>query len=97
MQPVSGYRWGTISGGVGTYVVANNSCVLAKVVLPGTYVGTMVFQDAASAAGTSATTPFMTLPIPATVLSQSIDLNLQCRNGLVIEATGTPVALYLIK
>lgn len=97
MQPYSGDQWGTISGGVGTYVVKNAPCVLAKVILPGTFVGTMVFQDASSATGTSATTPFLTVPLPATSDFQVLDLNLQCRNGLVIQATGTPLATYLIR
>lgn len=91
MQPVSQYQATTISGGVGTTVIKNEGAVLQRILIPGTYVGSITFHNAPSAAGTSATTPILTLGLPTTSIPQSLECNIWCRNGLVYEATGTPV------
>jgi len=93
LQPVSGYNWKAISGGVGTAVLAARPATLERVVLPGTFVGTLVLHDAAATDGTTSTSAIITVPIPASVLFQTIDLGIQCRKGLVYEATGTPLAV----
>ena len=90
-QPVSGDQWTAVSGGVGTTVVANRNCVLKRVVIPGTFVGTIDFHDAATAAGTTSTSQILSLGLPTTTIPQSIELNISCQNGLVYQATGTPL------
>jgi hypothetical protein len=90
-QPVSGFQKTYISGGVGTAVIKNTDCYFKRLVIAGTYVGTVQFDDASSTTGTSATSPIITLVNPATSLYRHIDLDIQCKNGLVYQATGTPV------
>lgn len=97
MQPVSGYQWKVISGGVGTAVITDISTEVKRLIIPGTYVGTLKLHDAAATDGTTATSAFLTLGLPASSLFQSIELNLQCKKGLVYEATGTPLATILWK
>lgn len=89
-QPVSGAQYYSI-GTIGTNVVCNQAATLVRVVVPGTYVGSVTIHDASSAAGTSATTPVITLPIPGANLFRSIEVGAQFRRGIVTEATGTPV------
>jgi hypothetical protein len=86
---VYGYNWTNI-GTIGTTVVSNTNTNLIRILIPGTYVGTVVFQDAASATGTTATSRIYTVPIPAVSIPQSIEVGARCKNGLVFEATGTP-------
>lgn len=95
MQPSSGLQYTKISGGAGTAVVKDSNAVLERIVIPGTYVGTLVVHNSASAAGTSATTPIITIGLPTTTIPQSINLGIECRNGITYEATGTPVALLV--
>lgn len=71
-------------------MVADRPVVLAKVVVPGTYVGTTAFYDSATAAGTAATNLVMSIGLPALRYPDSLDLNMQFRNGLVVTKTGTP-------
>lgn len=95
-QPVSGYQWNvTVGTGVGTTVLADRACVLHRLVIPGTYVGTIKFDDAASAAGTTATSQFLSLGLPATSVFQSLALDVSCRKGLVVQSTGTPTMTVL--
>jgi len=91
MQPPSGYQYTKISGGVGTTVIKAANAVLERIVIPGTYVGSITIHNSATAAGTSATTPIVTLGLPTTSIPQSIELGVECRNGITYEATGTPV------
>ena len=90
-----GYNWTNV-GTIGTTVLSNQPTVLVRVVLPGTYVGTVIMHDSASATGTSTTSPVYTLPIP-TINGpvSSIEIGAQCKNGLTIEATGTPTATII--
>lgn len=94
-QPISGDQWTKISGGVGTVVVAARQSVLKRVVIPGTYVGSVTLHDASAAAGTTSTSGFLTFGLPTTSIPQSIEVNANCKNGLVYEATGTPVMTLL--
>lgn len=89
-QPVSGGQRFSI-GTIGTNVIANQKATIQRVYWGGTYVGSVTLHDAASAAGTSATSPIITLGIPGAVLPSFIDIGVQCRFGIVSEATGTPV------
>lgn len=89
-QPVSGAQWTVVSGGVGTTVVKNTDVTLQRIIVPGTYVGTLNLHDASAAAGTSGTSQFLSLGLPTTSVPQSIEVGIQCRYGLLYQATGTP-------
>ena len=90
-QPVSGAQWTSISGGVGTAAVKTTDAVLQRIIIPGTYVGTLNLHDASAAAGTTTTSQFLSLGLPTTTIPQSIEVGIQCRQGLLYQATGTPV------
>lgn len=91
MQPTSGYNYTSISGGVGTAVVKDKNAYLKRVVVPGTFVGTLNLHDAPSAAGTTSTSQVLSLGLPTTSIPQSLEMDIQFKNGLVYQATGTPV------
>ena len=88
MQPVSGYSWKVIGTGVGTTTIAR-SINLGKIVIPGTYTGTIMFYDSAS--GTSDATKVFQFGLPLTTAFQTVTPELQFKNGLVIDCQGTPL------
>ena len=91
-QPVSsGGQFSKISGGVGTTVVTAAPATLKRVVVPGTYVGTLNIHDSATAAGTTDTSLIVTYGLPASVAFQTQEIGVNCRKGITYEATGTPV------
>lgn len=95
-QPLKSYQWtslGTVNGGAGagTVVLADRVASLVRVVIPGTYVGTVSFHDASSAAGTTATSQIVSFGIPNSTVAGNVEVGAQCKNGLVYQATGTPV------
>lgn len=77
-------------GTIGTVVQRNAPCVLERIVIPGTYVGTVNFHDIASAAGTTSTTSKLIIGLPATGVPTSVMCGFVMKKGLVTEATGTP-------
>ena len=87
MQDGYGY---TVIGTVGTTVVTNRATTLVRVIMPGTYVGTVGIFDCATAAGTSATNNVITLGLPATAIAGAIEVGAQLKNGLTYASTGTP-------
>ena len=89
-QPVSGAQYYSI-GTIGTNVVTASPATLVRVVVGGTYVGSVTIHDSATAAGTTATSPVVVLPIPGASTFRSVEVGAQFRNGIVTEATGTPV------
>lgn len=90
-QPASGgFNWTAITA-AGTSVLTNRSTSLVRVVVPGTYVGTVNVFDSATAAGTSASNQIISLGIPATTVAGNIEVGAKCSNGLTYAATGTPV------
>lgn len=90
IQPSSGYQYTVVSGGVGTTVVKNINAVLQRILVPGTYVGTINFHDANAAAGTNATSQIFSMGLPTTSIPQSIEVGVNCSEGLLYQATGTP-------
>ena len=90
-QPISGAQYTSISGGVGTTVVSAEPTTLQRVFYGGTYVGTCIVHDSATAAGTSATSAVLTLGLPLIQYPRSLELGIQCKKGITYEATGTPV------
>jgi len=92
MQSDSGYNWTATSGGTAasTAVIKNMKTVLGKIVIPGTYVGTVAFYDSSTAAGTADGNTILTVGLPTTSIPQSLDLGIQCKNGLTVTSDGTP-------
>lgn len=95
MQPVAGYQYATVGTGVGTNVVVNSTATLVRVIVPGTYVGTLNVHDASSATGTTATSQIFSLGLPTTSIPQSIEVGVGCRNGILYQATGTPAVTLI--
>lgn len=88
-QPVSYPQYFSI-GTIGTNVVSNQPAALVRIIVPGTYVGSVTIHDASSATGTSTTTPVIILPIPGANVFRNIEVGAWFRKGIVTEATGTP-------
>ena len=62
-QPVSGGQWTSI-GTIGTVAITDRPATLVRVILPGTYIGTVNFHDAYLTSGTTATSQVFSLGIP---------------------------------
>ena len=88
-QPVSASQY-TYIGTVGSVLVTARTGNLQRVVLPGTYIGTVMFYDSATAAGTAATNVLGTIGLPALLTPSNIEYGIQFKNGLVYTSTGTP-------
>ena len=84
-------QWTAISGGVGTTLVKQGPGVLHRIIIPGTYVGTLNLHDAPAVAGTTATSQMFSIGLPTTSAPTVIQTGINFRNGLVYQATGTPV------
>lgn len=78
------------TAGPGTTVVTNKAATIKRVVWSGTYVGTLAVHNAASAGGTNGTSAIVTLGIPLLRFPESLELNIHCPKGIVVEETGTP-------
>lgn len=92
-QPVAAAQWVNV-GAAGTVVTSNQAATLCKVILPGTYVGSVEFYDTATAAGTAATNNVISFGIPLLNQYKEIELNAQFKNGIVYVATGTPTVTF---
>lgn len=84
-------RFTSVAGGVGTTVITDQPTDLIRVVVPGTYVGTLNLHDAASATGTTSTSQILSLGLPTTTVAGNIEIGVHCKKGLLYQATGTPV------
>ena len=91
---LNGDNWTSVSGGVGTTVVADRNVSLKRILVGGTYIGTINFHNSASAGGTTSTTQILSLGLPATSIPFDLDVNANCTNGLLYQATGTPVLTF---
>ena len=78
------------TAGPGTTVVTAAPATVKRVIWGGTYVGTVAIHDAAAAAGTNGSSNIVTIGIPLLRYPDSIELNIHCKNGIVVEETGTP-------
>lgn len=94
-QPVSAANYIQV-GTVGTTVVSDIPVNLQNIVIGGTFVGSVEWYDATTAAGTSASNLIFNVGIPATNLYRTIPLGLRTRKGLVVVQTGTPVLTYTL-
>lgn len=88
-QPVS-YSPFTYIGTVGSVALTNNPTNVIRAIIPGSYVGTVMLYDSATAAGTSATNVIGTIGLPATASPMTLAFGIRTRYGLVYTATGTP-------
>lgn len=93
-QPIDADQWVSVAGGVGTTVVTDRKGNLERIIVPGTYVGTINFHDAASATGTSATSQILSLGLPTTAIPFDLNVHARFKNGLIYQATGTPVLTF---
>ena len=78
------------TAGPGTTVVSPDPATVKRVTWGGTYVGTIAIHDAATAAGTNGSSNIITIGLPAIRFPDSIELNVHCKKGIVVEETGTP-------
>ena len=85
-----GDNWKAISG-VGSVVLSPHQATLRSISLTGTYIGTVVFYNSATVAGTAAGNQIISLGLPATSDFRTISLNANCTNGIVYAASGTPI------
>ena len=88
-QPVSEYQY-TYVGAVGSVVLKDIGATLARVIIPGTYVGTVMLYDSATVAGTASTNTLGTFGLPTTNVYKALDFGIRTRYGLTYTATGTP-------
>ena len=91
-QPVSGDNWRYV-GTAGTTVLSDKDVTLRKVILGGTYVGSIEFYDSATAAGTTAANRIFDLGLPLLNQYKELELNAQGTRGLTVVATGTPILM----
>lgn len=76
--------------GPGTTVVSNAPATIKRIIWGGSYVGTINIHDASSATGTSATSSVLSLGVPLLRYPESLEVNLRCKKGIVVQETGTP-------
>ena len=91
VNPNSSARFTSVSGGVGTTVITSSPTNLVRIIIPGTYVGTINLHDAPSATGTTATSQIISFGLPGAITPTSIEVGVHTAKGLVYQATGTPV------
>ena len=85
----------TVSGGTASAVQQSHDGVLHRVLVGGTYVGTIEFYDSATVAGTAAGNLIWSLGIPNTSFPHTYEIGANLRSGLVYTATGTPVLTFI--
>ena len=78
----------------GTTLISDTQTNLNRVIIGGTFVGSVEWYDCNTIAGTSATNLIFNVGIPATNQYRHITLGLHTKNGLVEVSTGTPVITY---
>ena len=92
-QPTSGDQFTSVIA-AGSVVVSDKSASLKRVLISGTYVGTVSFYDSATIAGTTDATLMYTAVLPGLNLNKSIDVFARGRTGIVYAAVGTPILTF---
>lgn len=97
MQPSSGYQYKAIAGGTAasTTVLKSTNAVLKSVVVPGTYVGSLVIYNSATAAGTTSSNQVISLGLPATAVPFTLPVDIEFNSGLTYTASGTPSVILV--
>ena len=80
----------------GTTLISDIPVNLNRVIIGGTFVGSVEWYDCNTIAGTATTNLIFNIGIPATNQYRSIDLGLHTKSGLVEVSTGTPVITYTL-
>lgn len=76
----------------GTTPLEVQAGILERVIILGTYVGSIELYDSASAAGTAAGNLIGTVGLPLTNAYKSIEFGFPFKKGLTVVATGTPIS-----
>lgn len=97
MQPESGFSYTKVSGGTNNIVLKDSAAYLKRIIIPGTYVGTISIDNSATVAGTVSTSNIFIIGLPTTSIPTVIDCDIQCNQGLLYQATGTPVVTIVWK
>ena len=92
-QPTSGDQFTSVSA-AGSVVISDKGATLQRVIISGTYVGSVAFYDSATVAGTAGTNLIYTAVLPGLNLNQSVEIHVYGRIGLVYAALGTPVLTF---
>jgi len=85
----------TVLGGTASAVQQSHDGVLQRILVGGTFVGTIAFYDSATIAGTTATNEVWSFGNPTTTFPQAYEIGANLRSGLVYTATGTPVLTFI--
>lgn len=85
-NPQFGFNWTNVTA-AGTTIMSDRSGDLIRVYLPGTYVGTVILNDASASTGT---TQIVAVGLPASAIPQNIEIGAKFSGGLTAVATGTP-------
>lgn len=94
-QPVAASAYKQVSA-KGTTLISDIPVNLERVIIGGTFVGSVEWYDCNTIAGTAATNLIFNLGIPATNQYRAIDLGLRTKSGLVEVSTGTPTITYTL-
>ena len=76
--------------GTSAVVVSNIPATVKRVLWGGSYVGTIVINDASTVAEAAAGNQIFAAGIPLTRYPESVEINVHCKNGIVVTHTGTP-------
>ena len=88
------YSWTNI-GTIGTVALVSRAATLRRIVIPGTFIGSVSFFDTSATAGTAASNLILTVGLPASGVPNYIDVDANCKDGLVFASTGTPAMTVL--
>ena len=95
MADLIGGNQGTLIVAAGTTILSNIPVTLKRVVLGGTFIGSVELYDSTTAAGTAAGNLMYTQGIPLLRQYDNVDIDVSTHKGLVAVATGTPsVGVY---
>lgn len=82
-------------GTIGTATLVTRNATLKRIIIPGTFIGSVSFFDAAAIAGTAASNLILTVGLPASGVPNVIDVDANVRDGIVYASTGTPTMTVL--
>ena len=92
-QPIAGDQYTAVSA-AGTTVTSNQGATLKRIILPGTFVGSVEWYDSSTAAGTAASNLVYNVGIPLLNQYKHIEVNAQFKKGITTVATGTPTLTF---
>ncbi len=84
--------FGTLIVAAGTTVLESQPGYLERVILLGTYVGSVEFYDSSTAAGTAAGNLMGTVGLPLLNQYKHLDMSFPFKKGLTVVATCTAIA-----